>query len=552
MSLVDLVVKSMLVAALGWVAACRLRSASAATRHFALAVTLIGLCLLPVVAVLLPSWHVPFLSFRDSSAVTTVREKVALYGTAADGHGGLNLANVAIAIWGAVAACLLLRIAVRLIRLLFMQRRLPQMTDPAVTRLVDDHCRTGGHHVSILSGPAGEMPMVWGHRRSVLLLPEQASSWPRQRLNSVLLHELAHIERRDWISGLLAHFAIALNWFNPFVWIIARRMEAECETAADDRVLLAGVSATEYAEHLIEVSRELRRARPMTGVALALTRTSKLDRRVRAILEPSRSRRATQRLGAIALTSTTFVAVCVVGAATPTVVHEVLDSPLAAEVGTVALRAAKSLVAKVVSPHSQPESTVTVTHVQPHRVHRHRPAPPVAPTALAAAARPVTPAAPIPPIAPQIDGDAAAVAFGGGGASMVETGGAIVTSGEAPKGDDVEQADQGGQAGQSLESDGDASADPQADAAVMEKRQAESDAQGYQGDEGAEQLKAQQEDAKESCQEAEQKTRAEQEAQRERQKELAEADKERTKALAEAARERDKALAEPPGSGTER
>ena len=69
------------------------------------------------------------------------------------------------------------------------------------------------------------------------MLPVAAQDWSDEQLRSVLLHELAHIKRRDVLGQLLAQFACALHWFNPLVWFAAWRLHVERERACDDLVL---------------------------------------------------------------------------------------------------------------------------------------------------------------------------------------------------------------------------------------------------------------------------------------------------------------------------
>jgi HEAT repeat protein/Zn-dependent protease with chaperone function len=87
------------------------------------------------------------------------------------------------------------------------------------------------------------MPCTSGWRRPVIILPEGALEWDDQRREMVLLHELAHIRRGDILWHLIAQVAVAVHWFNPFVWAAARAMRADAERAADDLVVGAGADA---------------------------------------------------------------------------------------------------------------------------------------------------------------------------------------------------------------------------------------------------------------------------------------------------------------------
>jgi hypothetical protein len=105
------------------------------------------------------------------------------------------------------------------------------------------------------------IPVVWGIIRLRLLLPENARTWSAEQLQSVLLHELAHIKRRDAMTQLLAQVACALHWFNPLVWFASWRLHVERERACDDLVLANGVPPSAYAEHLLDVATRLSTAR---------------------------------------------------------------------------------------------------------------------------------------------------------------------------------------------------------------------------------------------------------------------------------------------------
>ena len=143
------------------------------------------------------------------------------------------------------------------------------------------------------SGPA--MPMTWGTRRPVILLPADADQWSPARRRDVLLHELAHVARRDCLVQLVAVCACAAYWFHPLVWLAAARLRVERERACDDRVLAAGVTPSTYAGHLLDIARALRAA-SLTGLAsIAMARPSQLGSRLLDVLDPARRREGLTR-----------------------------------------------------------------------------------------------------------------------------------------------------------------------------------------------------------------------------------------------------------------
>ena len=133
------------------------------------------------------------------------------------------------------------------------------------------------------------MPMAAGIFTPSVLMPEDANRWPLERLRIVLLHELAHVKRRDCLTHVIAQLACALHWFNPLAWIAARHIRTERERACDDLVLACGTRGSDYAEELLEIARVMRGGRYpalLAGATLAMAHRSQLEGRLMAILDP--------------------------------------------------------------------------------------------------------------------------------------------------------------------------------------------------------------------------------------------------------------------------
>jgi beta-lactamase regulating signal transducer with metallopeptidase domain len=118
------------------------------------------------------------------------------------------------------------------------------------------------------------IPVVIGLLRPTLVLPAEAASWPEERLQAVLVHELAHVRRGDAASLLIARLTTATLWFHPFAWTLARQMRRECERACDDVVLASGFRASYYADHLLSIARAAQ-GRRIPGLTLAFARTGR-------------------------------------------------------------------------------------------------------------------------------------------------------------------------------------------------------------------------------------------------------------------------------------
>ena len=130
-------------------------------------------------------------------------------------------------------------------------------------------------------------PAVTGLRGPVLLLPR---AWleraPTRRDEHALLHELAHLHRRDLWRDELCALACALLWFQPLAWVAARRLHALGELACDETVAHAlGREARDYRDTLVLAARaHLNQAAPsglraFLGLPNALVlRIERLDR----------------------------------------------------------------------------------------------------------------------------------------------------------------------------------------------------------------------------------------------------------------------------------
>jgi beta-lactamase regulating signal transducer with metallopeptidase domain len=213
-------------------------------------------------------------------------------------HGLPQLALLAWAM-GALAVLLPVLIGVRETRRLL--RGSQPVTDPSWGELLKEgRAQLSLHRPVRLVRAAGEtIPMAWGWRRPVVLLPASAEGWSAARKRIVLRHELAHVKRGDWGSQMLGYVTTALYWFNPLVWLALRRLQREREQACDDLVLHAGFRASDYAEELMGLVRGLQRPPLAALAAVAMARATGLEGRLQALLEANRNRTGVTRRAAL-------------------------------------------------------------------------------------------------------------------------------------------------------------------------------------------------------------------------------------------------------------
>jgi beta-lactamase regulating signal transducer with metallopeptidase domain/HEAT repeat protein len=339
--LVAAALKGALVLVIALVLNFALRRSSAASRHLVWSLALASLLAIPLLSFGLPSWQVPVLpdSFavarheaamnsdefiapasmasgslpQDSQPSITVKEQAR---TNARGFpeppapvsrqstsGPLDWSSLALMVWMAGALSILVRLLIGTAIVWWMARRAGRITDGEWVSLVERLAAQVGINrpVTLLKSSRITMPVTCGLVRSAVLLPSDTDDWSEERRHVVLLHELAHVKRRDCLTQMLAQVACAIYWFNPLIWGAARQLRMERERACDDHVLDAGTKASDYADHLLDLARSFRSARCSSLAAVAIARRSQLEGRLLAILDPSLSRRGLNRIASISI-----------------------------------------------------------------------------------------------------------------------------------------------------------------------------------------------------------------------------------------------------------
>ena len=335
----DLALKATALLAAGCVAAFLLRRLDASTRHAVWSGLMGAALLLPLVAVLAPSIEVPLLPAAAARAtrITPVpvapgelailtdrtgnladASRVSLGARADDGStasGGaasalpaISLTQIALGAWLAVALLLIARLAAAHLQARGLLHACGDPPAQLLDALASVSRSLGIATPDLRMAPSGTMPAVIGVRRPAIVLPSDAEGWTRERLDLVLLHECAHVRRRDALMQVISSVATAAYWWHPLAWIAARNIVRERELACDDLVVATGTPAARYAEHLLDIARSMKSSRQPALAALAMARPSQLEGRLIALLEerprgskPARAIAAGLSLAAVAL-----------------------------------------------------------------------------------------------------------------------------------------------------------------------------------------------------------------------------------------------------------
>lgn len=114
-------------------------------------------------------------------------------------------------------------------------RQRPLIDEPTLRLLEDCKALMGvSTPVTLVETEAVKSPALFGFVRPRLLLPTGlVSTFTREELRHVFLHELAHIKRFDILTGWVALGLQIIHWFNPLVWLAFHRLRADRELACD-------------------------------------------------------------------------------------------------------------------------------------------------------------------------------------------------------------------------------------------------------------------------------------------------------------------------------
>ncbi len=232
-----------------------------------------------------------------------------------------------LAVWALGAFLISMALVLGRISIRRIERRSQKITNHAWESKISHLCTVLGvaRPIQLILSPQPLMPMVWGVFKIRLLLPKDAERWPEDRLRLVLLHELAHVKRNDYFTHLFTSCVCALYWFNPLVWWARHQMTLDREHACDDLVLDQGSHPADYADELLHVVAGLQPYTPHGSAAIAMARSSRLELRLKQILDVNINRRFTRRS---LLACLTMVAGIVLPVATMRSVRAVEYTPL--------------------------------------------------------------------------------------------------------------------------------------------------------------------------------------------------------------------------------
>lgn len=269
-----------------------------ATRHLVWSTALIGALCLPALSLVAPSIAVRAPGWSAISAETaapahlqpggaaraelSLGESGSLLDAGAPETPGLPFAPWLAGAWLAGTLVLLARTGRAHLRAMILVQRSAPVSSPGL-RAEAARLAMGRRVPHLRESRDVRAPVTYGFFRPSIVLPTWWAELDPALVRAILSHELAHVRRGDCATQLLAELACALYWFNPLVWIGARRMEEDREHACDDFVLHQGTPPLAYAELLVHAVRGSIPEAPR-GAFVSMTDRAGLEGRIRRIL----------------------------------------------------------------------------------------------------------------------------------------------------------------------------------------------------------------------------------------------------------------------------
>jgi bla regulator protein BlaR1 len=157
--------------------------------------------------------------------------------------------------------------------------------------------------IRLLQSPGVDVPSVTGFFKPLILVPiGLLNNLPQEQVEAILLHELAHIRRNDYLVNLTQSFAEILFFFNPAVWWLSALIRSERENCCDDLAIGVTQSKQQFVHALVSFQ-EYKSASGQLAMQFGGQRHSLADRARRVLFNSNKTLNAFEK---------GFVATCIV------------------------------------------------------------------------------------------------------------------------------------------------------------------------------------------------------------------------------------------------
>lgn len=163
-------------------------------------------------------------------------------------------------------------------------------------------------HIDFYVSAHVQVPLVVGYLKPVILFPVALTlQMDMKQVEAILIHELSHVRRNDYMLNLVRTLIDTLLFFNPFVWLVGKFINIEREHACDDLVVSLTKTPLTYAHALLKL--ELLADKTNPAMAMAATGENQhLYQRIKRITDMKTNyMNSKQKLSAITLTIATII-----------------------------------------------------------------------------------------------------------------------------------------------------------------------------------------------------------------------------------------------------
>ncbi|ASU34124.1 M56 family metallopeptidase [Mucilaginibacter xinganensis] len=185
------------------------------------------------------------------------------------GYFNRNSATI-VFIWFMIVCARSLQLATGLQGIYYLRRKNIFGVGPAWEKRVNELAQNLGvkRLVNIVESGVAKVPMVVGHLKPLILIPVGLlTALPAEEIEAILIHELAHIRRSDYLVNLLQSLLEIVFFFNPAVLWISALIKIERENCCDDIAVAQSNSKVNYIKALVSCE-EYHTSSPAYAMAL--------------------------------------------------------------------------------------------------------------------------------------------------------------------------------------------------------------------------------------------------------------------------------------------
>lgn len=209
-------------------------------------------------------------------------------------------------------ACAAAKLVLAIITVGVCRRRTRPVSDARLLALftsLREPCRAT-RPVELREMRSSGLPATVGWRKPAILLPLDWRTWSDYERRAVLAHELAHVERGDYLLWLATQLALVLHFYHPAVHWLAAKIRLEQEFAADAAAATAVGSTRVYLAALARLA--LRSTEPTLGAVPSFVSSrgmllQRIERLQRLDVQPSPVARAASKLVALSILLTSGI-----------------------------------------------------------------------------------------------------------------------------------------------------------------------------------------------------------------------------------------------------